>query len=329
MSRRLLAAVAAILCASLVEAAQAQDKITLRYGQIANSARSVSSLPLYIGQRKGFFTKEGIDLKVVGLKGVQYQIEELDKGNVDVSYTATPYLLAAVLKGSDSVGVIGASANNIYTLIAQPQIKSYDDLKGKVVGLSLPVDTITIATRLLLEKHGIKEAAFKVKEVVSTRLRGECLAKKECDAVPMGQPDDIVLAQKGYTKLGDSFEVIPVLQFSVVAARRAWAQSNKDTVTRLARAFGNAYKFMRDKANREEVVKIMGETVNAPADVARSMLELYYEPDRGVMPKQAEISMPGITKVIELLAQTGKLKAPLPAADKFVDLQYLKAAGLH
>jgi hypothetical protein len=46
------------------------------------------------------------------------------------------------------------------------------------------------------------------------------------------------------------------------------------------------------------------------------------------MPKQAEISMEGLAKVIELLGQSGDLKLPLPAADKFVDLQYLKAAGL-
>jgi ABC-type nitrate/sulfonate/bicarbonate transport system substrate-binding protein len=327
METRTLAAVAALLCGSIVTAAQAQT-VTLRYGQIANSARSPSSLPLYIGQRKGFFTKEGIDLKVVGLKGVQYQIEELDKGNVDVSYTALPYLIEAVLKGSDSVAVIGASANNVYTLIAQPGIKSYADLKGRTVGLSLPVDTISIATRLLLEKHGVKETDYKVKEVVSTRLRGECLAKKECDAVPMGQPNDIVLGQKGYTKLGNSLEVIPVLQFGVVAVRRAWGNANKDTVTRFARASGEAYKFMRDKAHRDEVVEIMVETLHAPPDVARAMLELYYEPDRGVMPKQAEISTPGVSKVIELLGQSGKLKAPLPPAEKFVDLQYLKAAGL-
>jgi ABC-type nitrate/sulfonate/bicarbonate transport system substrate-binding protein len=326
MKARIPVGVAALLCA-LATAAHAQT-ITLRYGQIANSARSPSSLPLYIAQRKGFFTKEGIDLKVVGLKGVQYQIEELDKGNVDVSYTATPYLIEAVLKGSDSVAAVGATGNNIYSLIADPSIKSYADLKGKTVGLSLPVDTISIAMRQLLDKHGIKAADYKVKEVVSTRLRGECLAKKECDAVPMGQPNDIALVRKGYTRLGDSLEVIPVLQFGVVAVRRSWGAAHKDAVTRFARANGEAYRFMRDPKNRDEVVQIMVETLHAPADTARAMLKLYFEPDRGVMPKQAEISMAGITKVIELLGQSGKLKAPLPAAEKFVDLQYLKAAGL-
>ncbi len=225
------------------------------------------------------------------------------------------------------MAIVGGPANTIFSMIAKPEIKSYADLKGKLIGMSLPVDTISIASRMLLEKHGLKEPAFRTKELVGTPIRAKCLTDGECDAVPLGQPDDIVFTQKGYSKLGDSLEVIPVLQFNVIAARRDWAEKNKDVATRFARAFGNAYKFMRDPANRDEVAKIIVETTGAPEDVARAMLTFYYEPDRGVMPKQAEISMPGMAKVIELLGQTGDLKPPLPPAERFVDLQYLKAAG--
>jgi ABC-type nitrate/sulfonate/bicarbonate transport system substrate-binding protein len=325
MRRLLLAAAAAVL---LAVPAAAQDKVKLRYGQIANSARSVSSLALNIAQSKGFLAQENIELEVVGLRGVQYQIEELDKGTVDVSHTATPYLIQLVLKGSPSVAIVGGPANTIFSLIAKPEIKRYDDLKDKLIGMSLPVDTISIATRMLLAKHGLTEPAFRTKELVGTPIRAKCLTDGECDAVPLGQPDDIVFVQRGFSKLGDSLEVIPVLQFNVIAARRDWAEKNKGVATGFARAFGNAYKFMRDPANREEVARAIVETTGAPVDVARSMLSFYYEPDRGVMPKQAEISMAGMAKVIELLGETGDLQAPLPAADRFVDLQYLKAAGL-
>ena len=207
MRHRLLAAAAAFSCVSLVPAAQAQEKVTLRYGQIANSARSISSVGLYVGQRKGFFAKEGITLEIVGLRGVQYQIEELDKGNVDVSHTATPYLIQAVLNGSPSVAIVGGPANTIFSMIAKPEIKSYADLKGKLIGMSLPVDTISIASRMLLEKHGLKEPAFRTKELIGTPIRAKCLTDGECDAVPLGQPDDIVFTQKGYSKLGAEAEV--------------------------------------------------------------------------------------------------------------------------
>src|SRR5262245_46725421 len=174
MLRVLLAATAAVL---LVAPAAAQEKVKLRYGQIANSARSVSSLALNIAQRKGFLAKENIELEVIGLRGVQYQVEELDKGTVDVSHTATPYLIQLVLKGSPSVAIVGGPANTIFSLIAKPEIKSYDDLKGKLVGMSLPVDTISIASRMLLAKHGLKEPAFRTKELVGTPIRAKCLTE--------------------------------------------------------------------------------------------------------------------------------------------------------
>ena len=69
--------------------AMAQEKTPLRMGVIANSARSISQLGLYIAQRRGFLDRENIDLKLVPLPGVHHQIAELDKGNVDVSHTAT------------------------------------------------------------------------------------------------------------------------------------------------------------------------------------------------------------------------------------------------
>ena len=326
MNVRVLAA--AVLCMELIRPAHSEDKITLRFGEIANSARGVPAAAMNIAQRKGFLEREGIDLKVVGLRGTSFQVEALDKGEVEIVNTAMPYLIQAVLKGSNAVGIVGGPANQVYSLIAKPEIKSFDDLRGKTVGMSLAVDTISIASRMLLEKHGLQESAYRTRELVGTPVRAECLSKGECDAVPLGQPDDILFTRKGYNKLGDSLEVIPVLQFSVIAARRDWAQANRDAVVRLARAIGGAYEFMRDRANRDEVAKLAAEISGAPIDVMQAVLAFYYEPDRGVMPKQGEIDMAGIAKVIELLGRSGELKPPLPAAERFVDLQYLEAAGL-
>jgi hypothetical protein len=99
-------------------------------------------------------------------------------------------------------------------------------------------------------------------------------------------------------------------------------------VVHLARAFADAFRFMADPKNRDAVIKIMAETTNATADVAGPILAFYYDPYRGVMPKAAEISMAGMTKVIELLGESGELAKPLPPASRCVDLTYLKAAGV-
>jgi hypothetical protein len=85
---------------------------------------------------------------------------------------------------------------------------------------------------------------------------------------------------------------------------------------------------MRAPANRDEVVGIILDTTGSSEEIARQILALYFEPDRGVVPKQGEIDMKGLAQVIQFMADAGELKPPLPTADRFVDLQYLRAAGL-
>jgi hypothetical protein len=41
--------------------------------------------------------------------------------------------------------VFGETGTPIYSLIARPEIKDFADLKGKTIGLSLAVDTISIS----------------------------------------------------------------------------------------------------------------------------------------------------------------------------------------
>ncbi|MEA2902904.1 MAG: hypothetical protein QOG83_2977 [Alphaproteobacteria bacterium] len=327
MKRHCEIVVGIILAAVIASPAVAQT-ITLRYGQISNSAKSFSSLGLYLAQRKGFLAREGIDLKVVRLPGLNTMVEAVDKGEVELAHTATPFLIQASLKGSDAVAVVGAPANSIHTLVARPEIKSFADLKGKTIGLSTPQDTLSIGARLLLAKHGLKDGDYGVEVMQGTNMRLDCMTTGSCSAAPLTQPEDLLALQKGFNKLGDSLEVLPVLQFSVIVVRRPWGESNKDALVRFARAFAGAYRFMHDPVRRNEVIEIMGETMEIPAPMAQAMLKLYFEPDRGVMPKQAEISLPGVTKVIELIGSVGELKPPFPAAERFIDLQYLKAAGV-
>jgi NitT/TauT family transport system substrate-binding protein len=303
--------------------------VPLRYGQIPSTIKTVSALQFYIAQRNGFFAREGINLEMLPIEGgAANMMVALDKGTVDITRTATPYLIQAVLKGSEGAAIAGETATPIYSLIVKPEIKSFADLKGKWVGLSLAVDTISISTRKLMAKNGIQESDFKVKELVGTPARADCLRKGECDAVPLGQPEDFVLMKQGYRRLGVSTDAVPNFQFIVSAARRSWAEKNKDTLVRYVKGLAGAYRFMREPGNREEVVRVVLDTTGSSEEIARQTLSLYFDPDRGVVPKQGEIDVNGLAQVIQFMAEAGELKEPLPAPERFVDLQYLKAAGL-
>ena len=321
---------AAALLAAAPDATAAADGTTLRYGQIPSTVRSVSSLYAFIAQQKGFLARENIKLEHVPIPGgTDKMVAALGEGRVDVTQTASPYLIQAVLAGSDAVAIAGETANPIYSLIAKPEIASFADLKGRLVGLSLPVDTISISMRKLLALKGLQGSDYRVKELVGSPVRFECLRRGECDAVPLGQPDDLVAIQQGYRRLGVSTEAVAAFQFQVIAARRAWGEANKDTLVRFIRAMASAFGFIRDGANRGDVIKAMVELTGASDDIARQTLALYFEPDRGVLPKQAEIDLKGLAQVIAFMGEGDALKPPLPSPERFVDLQYLRAAGVH
>lgn len=318
----------ALLLLGLVQTLPAQT-ITVRYGQIPSTIKTVSALQFTIAQRKGFFSREGINLAMVPIEGgANNMMAALDKGTVEITRTATPYLIQAVLKGSEGVAIAGETLTPIYSLIAKPEIKTFADLKGKVVGLSLAVDTISISTRKLMAKNGIKEGDFKVKELVGTPARADCLRKGECDAVPLGQPEDFLLMRQGYQRLGVSTDAVPSFLFTVSAVRKSWGEKNQEALVRYVRGLASAFRFMRNSANRDEVVRMTAETTGSPEEIARQTLSLYFEPDRGVVPKQGELDVKGLGQVIQFMAEAGELKPPLPAPERFVDLQYLKAAGL-
>jgi ABC-type nitrate/sulfonate/bicarbonate transport system substrate-binding protein len=305
------------------------ETVTLRYGQIPSTIKTISALSFYIGQRKGFFEHEGINLQMMPIEGgADNMMVALNKGTVEITRTATPYLIQSVLKGSEGVAIAGETLTPIYSLIAQPEIKTFADLKGKIVGLSLAVDTISISTRKLMAKNGIKEGDFKVKELVGTPLRADCLRKGECDAVPLGQPEDFVFIKQGYQRLGVSTDAVPSFLFTVSAVRKSWGEKNKETLVRYARGLASSYRFMRDPNNRDEVVRMAIETTGSSEDIVRQTLGLYFEPDRGVVPKQAELDIKGLGQVIQFMAEAGELKSPLPPPERFIDLQYLRAAGL-
>src|SRR4030095_6160742 len=112
MNRRILFLAGALLFVAFIEIAHAAEMIALRYGQNAASAGSLSSLPLTIAERKGFFVREGLHLEVVPIPGGTDRIvAALDKGEIDAGKSATPYLIQAVLNGSDAVAIVPHTTN--------------------------------------------------------------------------------------------------------------------------------------------------------------------------------------------------------------------------
>jgi ABC-type nitrate/sulfonate/bicarbonate transport system substrate-binding protein len=322
------AAVALLLGLCMGETAVAEG-IPLRYGQAYSALQSIFGLPLFVAERNGYFVREGLDFGMIPVSGGgENLITALHDGTADITHVATPFLIQAALKGNDAVAIAAEFNNPVYSLLAKPQIKTYADLKGKLLGVAAENGSITLSIRKLLALHGLQRDDFRTKFVDGTPERLACLIAGDCEAVPLGQPHDFSAIRQGYRLLGDSTEAVPEYLYTVTAARPSWAAAHKDTLVRYVRALAAAFRFIRDPARRDDVIKAIADTTGFGEGNARLTYDLFFNPDRGVLPKLGEINLKGMAQVIALMGEGGQLKAPLPSPEQFVSLDYLHAAGV-
>jgi ABC-type nitrate/sulfonate/bicarbonate transport system substrate-binding protein len=306
----------------------AAKDIVLRYAQAASAHKSIYSLPIALAQREGLFRREGLDLRVVipipG--GADLMIAALHDDTADIAHVATPFLVRAALAGSDAVAIAAEFNDPIYSLVARPEISRIADLKGKVVGMADPDGSIAYSMRKLLALHGVNEKDLRVKVIGGTPARLACLRRGECVAVPLGQPQDVQAQSEGYRVLGASNDAVPAYVYTVTAARRSWAEANRETVVRYVRALSASLVMIGDPARRGPVVNAIVDITGVSPAVAERALELYS--GKKVLPLRGEIDLKGLAQVIAFMAETGQLKSPLPEPQRFVDLRYLKLAGI-
>jgi ABC-type nitrate/sulfonate/bicarbonate transport system substrate-binding protein len=329
MIRRLRIVIAGLLVLLPLSCAQA-DELTLRYAQAYSAAHSIFSLPVTVAQREGLFRREGLNVRIVipVPGGSDKMIAALHDDWADVTHVATPFLIRAALAGSDAVAIDTEFKNPIYSLIAKPEIGSFADLKGKLIGLADEAGTISISMRKLLAMHGLNAGDFAVKVQEGTPGRYTCLRGGDCDAVVLGQPQDLQAIAAGYRLIGRSTEAVPDFLYTVTAVRRSWAQSHKEALVRFVRGMAASFAFIRAPDNRDRIVKLVAETLGCSDTIAAQTLDLFLQPGADVLPKRGEIDAAALQQVIVMMGGAGLLKPPLPQAARFVDLDYLRAAGV-
>jgi ABC-type nitrate/sulfonate/bicarbonate transport system substrate-binding protein len=308
---------------------------TLRYG----GGDGLPHLPLIIAQKEGYFAKEGVQVEVIknpitgpdsnsqaAMKGYDPAIER--DGLADMTAANGGFFIDAVLNGSNAVAVSVQTANPVYSLIVRPEIKSYADLKGKVITLTAPWDSITLTSRALLAKHGIDRSDFKFEAIKMSDARLACMQKGDCAAIVAVQPtDDQAIAMgQGFHRLGTVYEAGPVT-FYIDVVRRDWAAAHKDTVVRYLRAQADAVRFIHDPKNRDVVAATIGALVHAPKSIVDQLIAAYEDPKLRILSDHGEFDMASFENLLRFAKDSGNYNKPFPPMEKFVDLSYVRAAG--
>jgi NitT/TauT family transport system substrate-binding protein len=172
------------------------------------SAASIAELPFRMAQIKGFYREEGLEVEVVFIRGA-VGMRALLGGSVDFT-SASGSTIAAAVRGIPVKLVFIASAKPQFDMVAQKDIRSMADLKGKLVGISSRGGAIDLLTQLMVQKHGLAPN----KDVTSLVIGGQedtvlALRAGRIAAALLTPPRPLMLAREGFNRIGYSGDYMP------------------------------------------------------------------------------------------------------------------------
>src|SRR5437773_8087903 len=121
--------------------------------RFSTSSIAVTEMQFRIAQMKGFYREEGLDLETVLIRG-SVGMQALIGGSVDYA-SAAGSIIAAGVRGAPVRLVLIVNAKPQFDLVGQPEIKSVQQLKGKVIGISSRGGAVDLLTQLILTHHGV------------------------------------------------------------------------------------------------------------------------------------------------------------------------------
>ena len=151
-----------VFCASPAAA----EKIRIGYPDFNSST---FTLPL--AQMRGFFQEEGLQAELIRIRSA-VAIPALTSGEIDFHTVVSP-ALAAALRGIP-VRLVACFTPGLTTaIIARPELKTVQDLKGKTIGLNSIGGGLENTVRMMLKHYGLdpdRDVKFLATGTVDTRF---------------------------------------------------------------------------------------------------------------------------------------------------------------
>lgn len=257
MAERFSAAplVSAFLLAILwISPAIAQVKIT-----IGHAAISPRIIPLVIAQEQGLFAKHGIESRLVLIRGAPTLVASLISGDIDLGYTGGSAVLGAAAQGVNLKILASISSRLTHTLIASPNIKKAEDLRGKKFGIQSIGGSTWMHTMLGLEYVGLdpKRDNLSLLVIGDSVLIGQALEVGRIDAAVLDGVLVRRLKSRGFSVIAELQPAnIPMLNQGVVVTQ-AYLQRRSEVAEKVSTALVESLAFTLAPANKPVVLKAM------------------------------------------------------------------------
>jgi ABC-type nitrate/sulfonate/bicarbonate transport system substrate-binding protein len=317
---------AALLAATLAggaprPAAAADTPLTVMVFQ------GVQNLPLLAARVQGFFAKRGLAVDIRIAPGSEELRNGLAQGRYQIVHTAVDNAVAMAEVAKVDVAVVLGGDNGFNHLFVQPEIRSYQDLRGKTMVVDAPDTAFALQLYKMLKLNGLQKGDYAVRPVGATFKRLAAMQQdKTAAAAILNAPFSIAARRAGLKDMGTAVAAIgPYLSTSGFVLR-SWGTANADVLTRYIAAYLEGLRWALDPANKAAAVDLLAGWLKVPPDVAAECYAIAADPADGLA-RDAKLDLDGFANVLRLRAEIeGQWGGTPPSPEKYIDLSYYRRA---
>jgi ABC-type nitrate/sulfonate/bicarbonate transport system substrate-binding protein len=297
-----------------VTSASAMEDVNLQ----APGSSSVNSLIYRIGQERGFYKENGLNVLAI-LASSQAGIQGLVGGSFHFSGTSGVGT-AAAMRGAPLKNVMVFDTRPLFWLYASKKIKSVQDLKGgKVVGISSLGANTDLITREVLLANSIDPRRDVVIQALGTgAIRLQALLGGGVDATILNPLESLVAKKAGFNEIlfyGDYD--LGIVSGGVIVTDRLLSEK-QEFVRRFLRGTLSAFRWF--SANEKDATALMAKTFKITSDDAL----LVYRSTLKSLTTDGTIPLETQRKIIASHRESLKMEKEI-APEKIFDLSVLRS----
>jgi NitT/TauT family transport system substrate-binding protein len=280
--------------------------------------KSLTSMPLFFGKDKGFFTRENVDVDLV-LMSPPTAIAALAAGELDFSTTVGAGI-SATMRGLPIKRILYIQQSVTFALMAAPEVKSVRDLIGKSLGAVALTDATAIAAREIIKGNAVDPSAVNFFYTQSTESSRTALMSKKITAAMLPPPFAEETQLRGFNRLAEAKDYAPLSGIGLLASSDA-LKKNPNKAVSVIRAVLRTMAYMRDPKNHNELVEYILKIHKIDSSVAAEALATVmavYSKD-GTKPRET------VQHEIDIYREALKITKPL-TPEELEDMSYQKRA---
>ena len=281
-----------------------------------------------IAAKQGYFAKFGVDVDTDNKKNSDELRADLAAAKGDIAYLAVDNAVAMVELAHADVVILMGGEGSQNELIAQPDIKSIADLRGKTLIVDAPNTAYALQMKKILSLSGLQPGKdYEIKPSGATPQRLIAMREhKEYAGSMLGPPTSLVAKQEGFVSLGSVQQLIGPYQAAGFFTLRDWAKAHRDATISFLAACIDAQRWLMDPANKQQVIDLLVSDYKLSPEIAAETYDSSMNKPGGYS-KDAQFDLNGFKNVLKLRADVeGSWGGHPPSPDKYYVPSYYDAA---